>query len=311
MLPRMNYLYIALGVLFVLWLLVELRTSRPDGDLLPLAPFRRMMYYIMPTRTESLVYFDAFVDAERLEAFIEARKESGANMTHAAVAAAGMALSGTPRMNRFVSGKRLYQRKKRFLTFSMKRKRLDREAGLSTVKLEFLDGETFPAWCKRVNDSIGVERSGKRTRADKEYDLFNLLPRPVLGFAARLLARLDHYGLVPGFFIADDPLYTSIFVANLGSVGMGPGYHHLFEYGNCPLFIMVGKVEPKAVVVDGQVVARRMMHIRFTYDERIDDGLNARFGIDRVVKVLSEPDRFLSDDKAMWPCPELVAETGG
>jgi hypothetical protein len=308
----MEPLYVGAAVLFVVWLVLELRTARPEGDLLPLAPFRRMMYYIMPTRTESLVYFDAYIDAEALERFVDARKDTiGANMTHATVAAAGMAIASTPRMNRFVSGKRLYQRKKRFLTFSMKRKRLDREAGLSTVKLEFREGESFPAWCKRVNDSIGTERSGKRTRADKEYDLFNLLPRPVLGAAARLLSIIDYYGLLPGFFIEDDPLYTSIFVANLGSVGMGPGYHHLFEYGNCPLFMMVGKVEPRPMVVDGQVVARRVMHLRFTFDERIDDGLNARFGIDRVVKVLSEPERFLSDSQPMWPNPALTAETGG
>ncbi len=35
-----------------------------------------------------------------------------------------------------------------------------------------------------------------------------------------------------------------------------------------------------------------MLHIRFTYDERIDDGLNARFGIESVRRVLANPARY-------------------
>jgi hypothetical protein len=117
---------------------------------------------------------------------------------------------------------------------------------------------------------------------------------------------LDYYNLLPGWYIKDDPLYTSIFVANLGSVGMGPGYHHLFEYGNCPLFIMIGKVEDRVVPRDGQPVVRPILHIRFTYEERIEDGLNAKYGIDNLVAVLEDPERFLASGP-MWPRAESAA----
>ena len=84
-------------------------------------------------------------------------------------------------------------------------------------------------------------------------------------------------------------MYSSIFLANLGSIGMRPGYHHLFEWGNCPLFVMVGRIEDRPVCHDGQVVARKQLHIRFTYEERIDDGLNANAGIVAVRKALEAP----------------------
>ncbi len=303
---------VAAGVLGLAWLAAGLKSSRPDGVHLRVAPMRRMMLAIMPTRAESVVYYDAWVDAAPLERFLaQARSAHRANMTHATVAAAGIALSATPRMNRFVSHGRLYQRTHRTLTFSMKRERGSREAQISTVKLRFQDGETFQDWCGRVNAAISDERSGRPTRADREYALFDMLPGPILRLGARLFRALDRFGCLPGFFLDEDPLFTSIFVANLGSIGMGAGYHHLFEYGNCPLFITVGHTEPRPVVRDGAVEVRPMLHLRFTYDERIDDGLNARFGIDRIVKVLSEPERWLADDVPMWPRPELVAETGG
>ncbi len=306
-------IYAIVGVVvFVLWMLLEFKTSRPDGTLLQVPPYRRIMFYLMPKKNESMVYFDAYVDATKLNAWLEKVKvtcESG--ITHATVAAVGIGLSATPAMNRFVEGRRLYTRSGRWLTFSMLRKRLDREAKIGTIKREFIDGETFKDWCARVNGGIKEERSGVKTSGDKELDLFNLLPRPLLVLAASGINMLNYYNILPGFFIKDDPMHTSIFVANLGSLNMGAGYHHLYEYGNCPLFIMFGKTELAPMVIDGQVQVRPRLHIRFTYDERIDHGLSARFGIDAVVRVLNNPERFIgctqadgSDAKPMWPNAE-------
>ena len=311
---------IVLAVLLVLWLLASLKTSRPDGTILKVHPYRRLMFFIMPTRSESVVFFERKIDATAMLSFVEkARGEFDANMTHTAVAAAAIALRVTDRMNRFTVGRRLYQRKGRWMTFAMKRKKtgegFDRTAKLATVKLEFVDGESFPDFAARINDLITENRSGKKTTADKEFSLFNSLPRPLLGLAARALGWLDYYNLLPGLFIKTDPMYTSIFMANLGSLGMDAGFHHLYEYGTCPLFIMIGNVREEPCVVDGEVVIRPMVNLRFTFDERIDDGLNARFGIDAFVRVLSDPERWLGGVSGaysgpMWPRQDWESEDG-
>lgn len=296
--------WVIAACVFVVWVLLEMKTSRPDGDLLRVHPVRRILLFLMPTRAESIVFFDAAVDATRLEAFLASPAAGGAHITHVTVAAANIALAATPKMNRFVAGGRLYQRRGRHLSFSLKRARMDKEAAISTVKLEMRDGETLAELVARIDGGVKEERSGRKTRTDKEIDIFNAMPRPVLRLGVRLFRWLDDHNLLPHAFIHGDPLYTSIFIANLGSLGMGAGYHHLFEYGSCPLFIMIGKVEPRAVVVDGQVVVRPMLPIRFTYDERIEDGLNARFGIDRLVEVLSDPEPVLATGP-LWPRPAL------
>ena len=302
-----------------LWALLHACTSRPDGDVLDVPPYRRLMFHIMPTRNESIVFFDAQVDARPLLAYLEqARPGFGANITHAAVAAGSVALASTPRMNRFVVGRRLYQRRGRWLSFSMKRHAtegaIDRKARLATVKLAMRDGETFPELCARINGDIRLQRSGKKTAADKEFQLFNLLPRPLLDAASRALGRLDHFNLLPGFFIESDPLYASMYIANLGSLKMGAAFHHLYEYGNCPAFMMVGQVEERAVVVDGEVQAVPVLPIRFSYDERIDDGLNARFGITAVTRVLADPHRWLGgidgDAPPLWPRDDWASDDG-
>ena len=297
-------------VLVVVWLILGFKTSRPDGTYRKnLHPYRVLMQYIMPTRNESVVYFDSYVNAEPLMNYLtEAKKKFKVDVTHTLVAAFNVALAENPRMNQFSVGRRLYARNGRYLTFSMKREQMNKRAKLSVVKLKMLDGENFQQLCERVNGNIKVERSGQKTYADKEFDLFLFLPRPLLRGAASLLRTVDYFNLLPASFIENDGMYTSLFMANLGSLGMGPGYHHLYEWGTCPLFVMVGKIEDRPVVVDGEIVVQKTMHLRFSYDERIDDGLTARYGIDSAVRVLENPHEFLgcladdgSDAKPMWP----------
>jgi len=292
--------WVVLAVVAIVWALAELKSRRSDGELQKVHPYRRALWFIMPTRNESVVYFDSAVDAENLLSYVETARESvGANLTHCIVAAVATGLAENPQMNQFVSGRRLYARKGRWVTFSMKRKKLAKKARLHAVKLEMPDGETFAQLVGRINDKIDVGRSGKKLYSDKEYDLLSLLPRPVFSVGLRFLYALDHYNLLPPSFVANDPMFCSVFVTNLGSLHMGAGFHHLFEWGNCPLFMMIGEVEERAIVRDGEVVVRKILPIRYSYDERIDDGLTARFGIETVKRVLEDPDRWFAKDRTL------------
>ena len=287
--------------------------QRVDGHLIPkLHPYRRLMAHIMPTRNESVVYFDTFARVAELKRYLtEVNKKFHVDVTHCLVAAGAIGLSENPKMNRFVSGRRLYERNGLSVTFSMKRQKMGREAKLSAVKLEVKPGETFKDLCERMNGHVSVERSDKKTAADKEFDVFNRLPSTVLDMAVTVLKTLDHWNVLPRFFIEGDAMYTSLFVANLGSLGMSAGYHHLYEWGNCPLFLMVGQIEKRPLVIGDEVVPTEVLPIRYSYDERIDDGLNARFGIDAVNRVLEDPFRrfgCLADDGS--DAVPLVARPG-
>lgn len=283
-------LWIILGTL-VAWILLNLKTSRPDGSLVEgVHPYRQMMFYIMPTRTESYFMANLDIPAEKLEAYLaQAGPRLGANVSHVAVGALIRVMADTPQMNRFVSGGRLYQRDKVKISFSMKRKKLDAKAKISVVHLEGQAEEDFAELCARINAQVDKERSGEKTYADKEFDLFGKVPHGVMKVAPRFLRWLDSHNLLPGSFIENDALYTSAFMANLGSLQMPSGHHHLFEWGNCPAFVTIGAIESKPAVVDGQLVVQRQIPVRITYDERIDDGLTARAGLRRLEEILGDP----------------------
>lgn len=281
------FILIVLGI----WALLHMKTTRPDARLIAnLHQYRVMMGYIMPSRNESVVYFDVYIDAEELERYVaEAQKLFPCDITHCCVAGAFNTMVRNPTMNRFSLGHRLYQRNDTFVTFSMKRAQLDAKAKLATVKMKLEPGDTFRTLCERIDKSINVERSGTKTYQDKEFNLLTALPRPVLKAGVKTLKLLDYFNILPAGFIEKDPLYTSMFVANLGSLGMNAGYHHLYEWGNCGAFMMAGKIETRPVFEDGRFVPRRQLQVRYTYDERVDDGLNAGVAIETVNSVLRDP----------------------
>jgi len=297
----MDPIVIACIAVFVLWLLLELKTSRADGKIVrKIHPYRQLMPYIMRGRNESIAYLHLHVRAEPLEAYLkEAGPKFGANVTHAIVAAMAYTLHHLPKMNRFIMGRRTYEREGLYITFSMKRKKLDKESKLSVVKLRMNEEETFKAICERINGKISTERSGKKTHADKEYALFNLMPRFGLRAAVGLVRLLDYYNLLPRFFIEPDGMYTSAFVANVGSIGLPPAWHHLYEWGNCPFFVSFGAIEERVVWEDGEPKPIRVLPYVLAFDERIEDGLSGRHGIEDFRQLIENPHDFfgcLSED---------------
>jgi hypothetical protein len=276
--------------------------GRSDGTLIKkLSPLRRIMPYLMKTRTESVVYYEQIVDVEKALAYIEAQnaKAEGERISifHVILTATGKVLNERPGLNRFVSGGRIYQRKNAELSFSVK-KSFDDNAPLLTVKLPFSGQESVPEVVSKIRASVGEVRTGPPNQAEKESSFFlrafpGLLMRGVIGLA-RLL---DSVNLLPAFMIRGDPLYASVFLANLGSLGLDRVWHHLYEWGNISLFCAIGKIDKGVVPGDDDLpVVRKVMRLRWTFDERINDGFYC-------VKTLELLKGYIEDPMALGQNP--------
>jgi hypothetical protein len=268
---------------------------RADGT--PIAnvhPLRRIMPFIMPVRNGAFVLFEQDVPTASLFAALE-RLNAGRPAEHRITAfhcvlyAIGVALTEFPRLNRFIAGSRLYDRRGLWLAFSAKQ-RLERDAPMFSSKVEFRPGEPLPAMVDRLLAVLREGKSGRETAADREAKGFLRLPGPLLRLAVRAQRVLDGWNLLPPSLTRDDPLYASAFVANLGSVGLDAAYHHLFDYGTCPIFVTMGRVHRTPVVRDdGSVGSHEVFTLRYTYDERIEDGFYAARALERLAACLADP----------------------
>lgn len=245
-----------------------------------------MMPFIMPTRTESAVYFDVDLDAAGAYAALAAHDDvhpgEHATLFHVVLWALGRTFHESPNLNRFVAGSRLYQRRGVWLSFSAKEEMAE-GAPILVVKRGAAPSETLADVVADVRARVRRSRQGEPAATDREVALLLRLPRPVLRLAVRAVRRVDAAGLLPRRFVADDPFFASAFVVNLGSVGLGAAFHHLYEYGTIGVFCAVGR----AHAVDG----RPVLPVRFTFDERVDDGLAAAHALARFRELFEHPER--------------------
>jgi len=244
-------------------------------------PIRRIMPFIMPVRNGAFVLFEQDIPTAPLGPLLErlnAGRPADRRITlfHCVLYAIGIALTDFPRLNRFVVGSRLYDRRGIWLAFSAKQQ-MHRDAPL-------------PAMVDRLLAVLGEGRSGRETAADREVKGFLRLPAPLLRLAVRLQRVLDGWNLLPGALIKDDPLYASAFIANLGSVGLDAAYHHLYDYGTIPIFVTMGRVQRAPLVRDdGSVGSDEVFRLRYTYDERVEDGFYAARALERLAACLADP----------------------
>jgi hypothetical protein len=267
--------------------------NRPDGTLAKdVAPFRRMMPFLMKSRTESAVYYEQEVDLTKTEAFIDSYNATHARritVFHVFLWAAVRALHARPGLNRFVAGGRIYQRDGVWISVSAKKELAD-GAPVVVLKRRFDPAMTFEQMVDFVHGDVKVGRSDKKSHVDEELSLFLRLPALLLSLAVRLVRFLDAVNLLPGAFIKPDPLYASMLIANLGSVKLESAFHHLYEYGNIPLFAAVGR-KKKVVKVDdaGNVVTRTVASVKYSFDERIEDGLYCARGLELIRGMVEDP----------------------
>lgn len=272
------------------------KRNRPDGTRVERVPgYRQMMPYLMKNKNESQVYIKYTIDMENAMAFLEnppGNLKGKVTLTMLLLRALTLVLDEYPRMNRFISGRRLYQRDAIRFSFSAK-KSFDQAAPLVVIKMDFDPKESMEDMVHRIIAKLSEGRSDEKSYTDKETNLVLMLPRIGIRFVVWVLRTLDYYNLLPLSFIKNDLFFASIFVANLGSVGLESGYHHAYEYGNVPHFLSLGRVQKMPVVRDDQVVARRVAEIKVTYDERTEDGFNGSLGLDRLQEYLENPEKML------------------
>ena len=110
------------------------------------------------------------------------------------------------------------------------------------------------------------------------------------------------FGLLPLWLVELSPFHGSLFFTSMGSLGIPPIYHHLYDFGNLPVFCAFGcKRRANEVEADGTVVQKKYIDYTFNTDERICDG----FYYSTAFKFLKY---YLKNPAALELPPEKVEE---
>ena len=262
-----------------------------------------VMPHLMPKRTDAEVYLAAKMDVTAALAYIEQKNEGGAEyratLFHCFIMAIAKTVYLRPLLNRYISGRRVYQRDKITLGFVVK-KRFEDHSEESLMVTEALEDWTLTEVTKKVVGKVHTVRGQDSFGLDDTLDLLKKLPRPIMMLAMWGFRTLDFFGKMPKALTDEDINYSTVALSNLGSIRCPAVYHHLNNYGNNSIMVTIGTIHKEEVFQpDGSRAVRDIVDVGVTLDERIADGFYFGRSWKIVQYLLNEPqllDRPLKEE---------------
>ena len=250
----------------------------------------------MPTRTEAALYFEQEFNVSRTLEYVNKKKAvpdaPKISMFYIILYAAIRVIAQRPKMNRFVSGFRYYQRKRLSFNFIAKRDLSD-EGEEINVTMSFSPFLSLEGFCKKIHDYISSLKKGSETDAENINSFLTSLPRFLIKIIFSFVKFLDYHNALPMSIIDSLPFYSTVFFANVGSVGIDAPFHHNFEIGNCGIFCAIGKIRKENCLLEnGTVETSDMVKITFTFDDRITDGIYCARAVDMVRDLVENPEKL-------------------
>lgn len=240
--------------------------------------FFAVMPHIMKDRSDSQVFFDDYIEIEELEKYVRAmRKEHDMpyfSLYHVMIAAAVRLFVLRPRLNRFVMNGKTYARNRLTSSMTVKR-RLSQNALEVCIKPSFEKTDTVFDVYRKVNETMENEVRDDESENDTDMiaNILNRLPAWLVRAFVNFIKFMDNHNLMTEFINKLSPFHTSFYITDVGSIGIAPIYHHIYNFGTTSVFIALGKKEivPMASL-DGTIEPKKVVRLRIVADERICDG---------------------------------------
>ncbi len=258
-------------------------------------PFHAILPFLMPGKNQSAVYFAKDIDVDAAVRYVHRRNaESGErrfSLFGIILTAAAQTFILRPKLNRFVHGRHLYERKDLSFSFIVK-KRMTEDARESIAQVQFPPDLTADRAAEILEEAIAFARGDSLSPDEREQSILHRIPFGK-GIVSRAFRLLDRFNIAPNFMLKADPLYASAFFANLGSLGLETPFHHLYEWGTASLFVVMGRLFQKETRgADGTLRKHSCVNIKVTLDERIADGLYFARAAALFQRLILHPERM-------------------
>ena len=259
--------------------------DRRDGRRLRTLPkINELTPFIMKTKNDANNYLSDAVEISEAERYLRSKRLNGypgMGMLHLFIAGYIRLVSQYPGINRFVSGQRIFARNDIVFVMMIK-KEMKIDAIETTVKVTFSPWDTIDdVYAKLKAEIEKIKGEGQDTDTDDLAGTLMKLPRLILKFCVFILNIIDYFGKVPKSMIDASPFHGSIFITDVGSIGLSVVHHHLYNFGNIPMFVAIGpKRKALDLKPDGSVTERKYIDYVITMDERTCDG----FYFSRAIK---------------------------
>lgn len=253
--------------------------------------------YFLRTRMDAQNFFEEKVDIDHIEAFIKEHKDDipDLSLMHVIMAALVRLISQRPHLNRFVIWNKIFARNHVNFSIAVKRSLSD-EGEETLIKPYFMPADTLQDIVQKTRlEQENNQKVGQQNSSDTISKILGFLPEFLLRFVVFSLLHLDKVGLMPKFINKASPWHSSIFLTNIGSIGVESIYHHLYEFGTCSMFCAMGKKSRRHTIdKNGNIKPHKSILLKFVLDERICDGFYYASSMRLLNKILANPEMLCS-----------------
>ena len=267
--------------------------DRKEGRRLrTLPPMSMVVPYIMRERSDSQNFFEDVIDITNVEQYLDQKHREGyTDMTilHVILAAYVRIVSERPGINRFVSGRRVYARNNIECVMTIK-KEMTLESPDTCIKVEFDPRDDIYNVYKKFR-TVVKQAISDTTDFDDTARILTKLPRWLMRAAVAMLRFLDFHGKLPKALLNVSPFHGSMIITSMGSLGIPAIYHHIYDFGNLPIFISYGSIfTADAIKRDGTRERHHFVTLKVVTDERICDGYYYASAFKRLKRYLLHPE---------------------
>lgn len=237
-------------------------------------PWRVTAAAIYTTPTDSRVYGTLDIDVTDAKRFLDKKRGSGTKitMTHLATAVLARAVAfDVPEMNCFIRRGAVVGRQRIDVTVPVA---IGGGEGVAAVLVKDAHARTVTSIAEEIRAGAIDNRAGTESKVVQNKYLLNRVPwpfrRPVFRFLKWI--TVDMGVKIKSLGLSADS-FGSFVVSDIGSFGLNTGMTSLMPAAKIPAVIVLGKIEEKVVVRNGEMVIRTMLPLTGTFDHRIVDGL--------------------------------------
>lgn len=266
---------------------------RSDGRRLKtLSPFFRVIPNVMLERSDSQVYFKQDIMLKYMDEYIDKKATEGIKLSYMNIIYAAMVriVAERPQLNRFAMNGSIYARNEILVSLAIK-KSLSDESEETTIKLPFTGEENIFEIKEKLDKAIEDNKKvTTKNSTDRLAKTLSLVSDGTLRRIVKFLGFLDKHGIMPKAAINASPFHTSLFLTNVGSLGIDSIYHHLYNFGTTSLFFAMGKKKKSFLYEDEEIREEKCITIAFVGDERICDGYYFANSFKLLTKYLRKPE---------------------
>lgn len=258
-----------------------------------LTTWRKIALNTWPVPNNATIYGAIDVDVGPLQAYLKEQSETHGvkcTFTHAVTRALAILLRRYPDCNVLVRGHRIWVRDQVdiFHQVAMPIDAGQGHADLSGAVVRRADEKPLHEIARELGQLALAVRERRDGQMAKTRGMLFGLPSPIMRNTLRLIGWLS-YRLNLGLPATPADPFGGAMVTSLGMLGIKLAYVPLLTFSRCPFLVVVGQVEDRAVVRDGQVVARPMITLTATLDHRVIDGFQAGLLARDMKQLLEEP----------------------